>query len=128
MKNDVACAILCKKKYSNHDIRKFKHMIQEEYRVHWMLDNLPVAVRNEEADFVVRGFPLGFFAAAGKESRPLHYLYNHVRIIVRYTESETGEYSGSRIVGFEVVPFSIKVYYYFTRNDCLFGIMIIFLT
>jgi hypothetical protein len=26
----------------------FKSMIDEEYRVHWLLDNLPVAVRNGE--------------------------------------------------------------------------------
>ena len=36
-----------------------------------------------------------------------HYLYNHVRLIVRYSE-EPESFIGSRVVGFEVVPFSIK--------------------
>ena len=86
----------------------FRQMIDEEYRVHWMLDGLPVAVRNEEFDYVVRGYPLGFYSSTPKLDKPQHFLYNHVRIVVRYTDSPT-EYSGSRIVGFEVIPFSIKV-------------------
>ena len=87
----------------------FRDMIDEEYRVHWILDSLPVAVRNEEFDYVVRGYPLGFYTSTPKLDKPQHFLYNHVRIIVKFTESATAEYTGARIVGFEVIPFSIKV-------------------
>jgi transmembrane 9 superfamily protein 2/4 len=83
-------------------------MIDQEYRVHWLLDNLPVAVRNDELGYVSRGYPVGFVASTPKKKTPMHYLFNHVRIIVRYHEDDQ-EFSGSRIVGFEVVPFSIKV-------------------
>jgi transmembrane 9 superfamily protein 2/4 len=86
----------------------FKQMIDQEYRVHWLLDNLPVAVRNEELGYVSRGYPIGFLAATPKSTKPQHYLFNHVRIIVRFNEDEN-EFAGTRIVGFEVVPFSIKV-------------------
>ena len=86
-------------------------MIDEDYRVHWLLDNLPVAVRNDELGYVSRGFPVGFIASTPKKKTPQHYLFNHVRIVVRYHEDET-EYTGVRIVGFEVIPFSIKVFQY----------------
>lgn len=108
MKQDESCVILCKKNYKKPDMLQFRTMIDQEYRVHWLLDGLPVAVRNEDEDYVTRGYPVGFVGKAGSSTN--HYLYNHVRIIVRYTEDETA-YEGARIVGFEVVPFSIKVFY-----------------
>jgi transmembrane 9 superfamily protein 2/4 len=89
------------------DVKLFKHMIDNEYRVHWEVDNLPVAVRNDELGYVSRGYPVGFVTATPKVPREQHYLFNHVRIILRYHEDEE-EFGGSRIVGFEVVPFSIK--------------------
>ena len=51
---------------------------------------------------------MGFVSTSGKKKQPQHYLFNHVRIIVRYSEEED-EFVGVRVVGFEVVPFSIKV-------------------
>eukprot|EP01038_Epipyxis_sp_PR26KG_P004204 gene4204-5977_t len=106
-KKDEACIVLCKKVHKKSEIDLFKRMIDEEYRVHWLLDNLPVAVRNDELGYVSRGFPVGFIASTPKKKTPQHYLFNHVRIVVRYHEDET-EYTGVRIVGFEVIPFSIK--------------------
>ena len=108
MKRDEACVALCRKQHKKSEIAMFKQMIDQEYRVHWLLDNLPVAVRNDELGYVSRGYPVGFVASTPKNKKPLHYLFNHVRIIVRYSEEEA-EFSGARIVGFEVVPFSIKV-------------------
>lgn len=55
MKQDEACAVLCKKQHKKKEMKLFRNMIDEEYRVHWLLDNLPVAVRNEELGFVTRG-------------------------------------------------------------------------
>jgi transmembrane 9 superfamily member 2/4 len=106
MKQDEACVVLCRKEYKKSDMEIFKQMIDQEYRVHWLLDGLPVAVRNDELGFVTRGYPVGFTAQSGAKQR--RYLYNHVRIIVRYSENPE-QFEGSRIVGFEVVPFSIKV-------------------
>jgi transmembrane 9 superfamily protein 2/4 len=110
MKQDEACVILCRKEHKKADMLMFQQMIDQEYRVHWLLDGLPVAVRNDELGYVTRGYPVGFTVQSGSKTR--HYLYNHVRIIVRYNEAPNPEeYEGSRIVGFEVVPFSIKVNY-----------------
>lgn len=86
----------------------FRHMIDNDYRVHWMMDGLPVVVRSEDGAYVTRGYPIGFSAAVSPQSKSQHYLFNHVRIIVRYNEVEdSGDVT--RIVGFEVIPFSIKV-------------------
>lgn len=116
MKQDESCVVLCRQTYKAPHVRVFKRMIDQEYRVHWLLDNLPVAVRNEELGYVSRGYPIGFVATTPASKKPKHYLFNHVRIIVRYTEDEN-EYVGSRIVGFEVVPFSIKVSDFQTQSE-----------
>lgn len=110
MKQDEACVILCRKQHNKADISQFKTMIDQEFRVHWLLDNLPVAVRNDELGYVSRGYPIGFVAMSPKKKTPQHYLFNHVRIIVRYSEIPE-QFDGARIVGFEVVPFSIKHLY-----------------
>ena len=107
MKQDESCAILCKKNHDKKDMKLFRNMIDEEYRVHWLLDNLPVAVRNEELGFVTRGYPVGFIATVPSKKDKQHFLFNHVRIIIKYSEIPE-EFDGQRIVGFEVVPYSIK--------------------
>lgn len=114
VKKDENCVFLCRKSLNVRELRTFRHAIDNDYRVHWLLDNLPVAVRNEELGFVTRGYPVGYvvkgvFDTNGKRVKR-HYLYNHVRIIIRYSEIP-GEFEGVRIVGFEVSPFSIKHHY-----------------
>ena len=37
----------------------------------------------------------------------MHCLYNHIRIMIEFNE-DPALFKGSRIVGFEVVPFSVK--------------------
>ena len=71
MKQDEACVILCRKVYNKNDMSKFKSMIDQEYRVHWLLDNLPVAVRNDELGYVSRGYPVGFVANGAKRPSTL---------------------------------------------------------
>ena len=107
MKTDQVCNILCRKVHKKSEISMFKAMIQQEYRVHWLLDSLPVAVRNDEVGYVTRGYPVGFVKETSPKKKFQHFLFNHVRIVVRYSEEEA-EFDGARIVGFEVVPFSIK--------------------
>ena len=106
MKKDVECQVLCRKDHKKSEMAMFRTMIDQEYRIHWLLDNLPVAERNSELGYVTRGYAVGFLGQ-NKSKRTTHYLYNHVRIVVKYNE-EGSEFDGSRIVGFEVQPFSIK--------------------
>jgi len=86
--------------------------------VHWVMDNLPSATKyvdetnpNKPITIYDLGFPLGFKGTADipgtKEG--VSYLNNHLLITVKYHKDESFE--GSRIVGFEVEPSSIKHVY-----------------
>lgn len=103
----------------------FSDHIQKQYRVHWIVDNLPASmkfhvkrmdskgreiVETDKPDVVYeRGFPLGFVADADTDiTKKGHvYLNNHVAITLLY-HSEKDLYEGSRIVGFEVKPYSVR--------------------
>jgi len=109
------CSILCKKTYSEADIKAFQERIDDDYRVHWIIDNLPNAIRvyDEEDPTAVhyeRGFPLGIAAEDPRsETKPTHiyYLYNHIRFNIKI-HTDPASFEGHRVVGFEVEPFSIK--------------------
>lgn len=110
MKTNVKCQVLCPPKvYKKEDSEKFVEKIQEHYFVDWVVDNLPVLYResNDKIDGnFQRGFPLGDVDASGK-----YFLYNHVKIIL-YTHRDVEEVEERwRIVGFEVLPSSVKHQY-----------------
>mmetsp|Transcript_68941 Transcript_68941/g.135482 ORF Transcript_68941/g.135482 Transcript_68941/m.135482 type:complete len:641 (+) Transcript_68941:77-1999(+) len=108
MKVPDGCKILCKKNHNKADMRLFRSIIDDEYRIDWIVDGLPGAMRNEEYDYVTRGFPVGFVAPPAFEGgRKMHFLYNHVRIVLKYHE-DAAAFNGARIVGFQIIPFSIN--------------------
>ena len=81
MKVVEACKILCKRDYTAAELAIFADKIDDDYRVHWMLDNLPAATKyyveivdatNPSASPVYqpryeKGFSLGF---VGSEKIP----------------------------------------------------------
>eukprot|EP00596_Hydrurales_sp_CCMP1899_P006807 CAMPEP_0119040508 /NCGR_PEP_ID=MMETSP1177-20130426/10451_1 /TAXON_ID=2985 /ORGANISM="Ochromonas sp, Strain CCMP1899" /LENGTH=393 /DNA_ID=CAMNT_0007005619 /DNA_START=471 /DNA_END=1649 /DNA_ORIENTATION=- len=93
----------------------FVRAIDDEYRVHWSVDSLPVGMFDKTVDrgtVFNRGFPVGFRQGTTKKTLK-HYLYNHVRIIIQYHDDKGLENSGeevknTKIVGFRVEPMSIK--------------------
>jgi len=108
MKVPDGCKILCKKNHNKVEMKLFRSMIDDEYRIDWIVDNLPGAMKNEQYGYVTRGFPIGFSIAPPLENmKPKHYLYNHVRIVLSYNE-DPEQFSGSRIVGLQIIPFSIN--------------------
>ena len=66
------------------------------YRI---LDNLPAAVHYY--DELKQGFPLGYIGDDG-----VPYLFNHIEFNIDYNDAE-GPPNTARIVGFEVVPYSV---------------------
>ncbi|KAF0775750.1 hypothetical protein AaE_000551, partial [Aphanomyces astaci] len=121
MNKEVRCQVLCKPMtYTPEKSALFVEMIENEYYVQWVLDNLPVLY--EDASFgnegaqnsdpnaplsaaYHRGFPVGEVDDEGK-----YFLYNHVRIVVLthpdpYADVGVPKW---RVVGFEVVPTSIR--------------------
>jgi len=116
---EESCKILCRKMLSPAESALFSSRIDEDYRVSDMIvDNLPAATRVVEpatptsASRVItiyeRGFPLGFKGASEIPGTSVgtNYLYNHLRLVFKYHMEASFE--GSRIVGFEVEPFSAK--------------------
>ena len=110
MKSDKTCIAVCSKTFSSKQKQQFMRAIDEEYTVHWIVDNLPIGRYTSdkalgEATFT-RGFPVGF--TIQKKGGIKHYLYNHVRIIIQYHDDVLEEQvQTSKIVGFRVEPMSI---------------------
>ena len=48
MKVPDGCKILCKKYHGKADMRLFRSLVNDEYRISWIVDNLPAAMRNDE--------------------------------------------------------------------------------
>ncbi|KAF1335458.1 Endomembrane protein 70-like protein, partial [Globisporangium splendens] len=111
MEKDARCQVLCKPMtYTAQESQKFIDMIQNEYYVQWIVDNLPVLYRDptdpQQSGSFKRGFPVGEVDENGK-----YLLYNHVRIIISVNSDPYAAEEGKtkwRVVGFEVVPTSIQ--------------------
>jgi transmembrane 9 superfamily protein 2/4 len=131
MHKEESCKILCRKEYDAGEMAQFADKIKDEYRVHWIVDNLPAAYRHnlyntdpsapaQERYSYERGFLLGFVGGDltynSQQSQQTAvvgtpYVNNHLRLVFKYhnhQDPETKEITGSRIVGFEVFPASVK--------------------
>ena len=83
MKNSMACQKLCRKEYTDDEMAHFRELIDNDYKIHWIVDGLPVACRFKKSDYITRGFHIGFkFRVAN-----VHVLFNHVRIKLLYNEN-----------------------------------------
>eukprot|EP00992_Anisonema_acinus_P009709 TRINITY_DN5903_c0_g1_i1.p1 TRINITY_DN5903_c0_g1~~TRINITY_DN5903_c0_g1_i1.p1 ORF type:complete len:670 (-),score=192.10 TRINITY_DN5903_c0_g1_i1:80-2035(-) len=117
MQVDVPCQKVCttKPKPTNVEkktgisipLKRLKKRIDEGYRGHLILDNLPVSEvyiweSGVRGLFYRRGYPLG---VPGNRTSP-SIVYNHLAFTVKYHKPE--DLPGWRIVGFEVVPYSIN--------------------
>lgn len=120
MDMEEACQIVCRQQYTDGDLAKFAEKIDEEYRVNWLLDNIPAATKyftaslpsdDTKEPYVMhyeKGFALGFVGHADVQNseQGVKYLNNHLRLIVFYHQDEKS-FTGSRIVGFEVEAYSV---------------------
>lgn len=114
---DEKCKVLCAPITLDGDgAKKFRDAIENEYRAYIVLDNLPVAVpssKDTDAGPVTtleRGVPVGEWVPSpgggGKGAGGTARIFNHLTFTVRHhPDPDTGL---SRIVGFEVVPASVK--------------------
>lgn len=118
MRNDMQCSVVCKiDSLSEQQTKDFETKIEEEYRVNMILDNLPVAMvkiratedgegETVERKTYERGYPVGFKASVEEGGEEKSFLHNHLRFTILYHKDQ--ETDLSRIVGFEVEPFSVK--------------------
>nr|XP_023659902.1 transmembrane 9 superfamily member 4-like isoform X1 [Paramormyrops kingsleyae] len=129
MSEEYSCKVLCMKpnkpmRLSEKESRLVAQRILEEYYVHLIADNLPVATRleflpvggprdteepkeKEEQEDVQfeHGYRLGFV------DNNKFYLHNHLSFIIYYhkEEVEENEEPSFRVVRFEVVPRSVRL-------------------
>jgi len=103
MLQQESCKTLCTVKLKPKGNReKFRNMIEEEYVVNMIVDNLPAAVAYQAADpnapvVYMAGFP------AGTMEKGHYFVHNHLSITLKY-HSDGEKYEGYRIVGFEIQP------------------------
>jgi len=111
-KTPTQCTKLCQVTLTKKQIKQFSEAIEQEYRVHWIIDGLPAATKltnRMDANGVTQysyeaGFPLGEIVLSG--GKPMSVLNNHVDITILYHEAPE-DYQGIRVVGVEVSAHSI---------------------
>lgn len=112
MMNGVSCQKLCDLDVDEKSLKKLTQRIKEEYFVHLIADNLPVAtpIATEGQDAIyIHGYQLGY------SSNNMVNLNNHLEFTFKYHQVP-GE-STYRIVGFEVQPKSISPEGYTFKDD-----------
>ena len=117
MKMDTSCNILCKKSYDRRALKKFRKKIRDEYFVRLNLDNMPLVSLYKTTlgeETTKMGYPLGHVRENGGDE---FCIYNHLILKIKVHVPKSGVTDLNRrgdvperyrIVGFEVLPVSVK--------------------
>ncbi|KAL2338525.1 hypothetical protein Fmac_012971 [Flemingia macrophylla] len=111
MREPQLCNVVCRLVLDEKTSRVFKEKIDDEYRVNMILDNLPLVVPirrlDQESSLVyLHGFLVGLKGQYSGMKEEKYFIHNHLAFVVKYHKDP--ELELSRIVGFEVQPFSVK--------------------
>ncbi|CAL0327170.1 unnamed protein product [Lupinus luteus] len=110
MREPQMCNVVCNRKLDAKTAKEFKEKINDEYRVNMILDNLPLVVpikRNDQDSTVYQlGFHVGLKGQYSGSKEQKFFIHNHLAFTVKYHRDLQTE--STRIVGFEVKPFSVK--------------------
>ncbi|GMP35876.1 hypothetical protein CsSME_00008173 [Camellia sinensis var. sinensis] len=113
MREPQMCNVVCRVTLNAKTAKEFKEKIDDEYRVNMILDNLPLVVpirRLDQESVIVyqHGFHVGLkgLYAGFQTKEEKYFIHNHLSFTVKFHKDPLTE--SSRIVGFEVKPFSIK--------------------
>ena len=104
MKQPETCRVLCVKDYSDEEMAQFADKIEDEYRVNWLLDNIPAATKyytvnvappedgkaSEPIEHYEKGYALGFVGHKDfPNSKPgVKYINNHLRLNIKHHHEE----------------------------------------
>ncbi|KAJ0806415.1 putative nonaspanin (TM9SF) [Helianthus annuus] len=107
MQEELPCQVVCRIVLDAKSAKSFKDMIDDEYRVNMILDNLPVAVLRRrlygsQSTVYQHGFRVGFKGRYAGNEDELYFLNNHLSFRVIYHKNPDN--NSARIVGFEVTP------------------------
>uniref|UniRef100_A0A0E0LXU9 Transmembrane 9 superfamily member n=1 Tax=Oryza punctata TaxID=4537 RepID=A0A0E0LXU9_ORYPU len=119
MREPKMCQIVCKATISDKQAKELKEKIEDEYRVNMILDNLPlvVPIARPDRDAVVfqGGYHVGVKGQYAGSKDEKYFIHNHLTFLVKYHKDENSDLS--RIVGFEVKPFSVNHQFEEKWND-----------
>lgn len=106
---NVDCRLLCNKQnqplnWDREQSEKVAERIRDEYFVHLLVDNLPVATRIVNADTMEVQFEPGY--RLGQADKNNIYINNHLKFIVSYHKHTADKH---RVVGFEVETMSVNL-------------------
>ncbi|MCD7465609.1 Transmembrane 9 super member 9 [Datura stramonium] len=112
MREPEMCHVVCRLVLDDKTAKEFKEKIEDEYRVNMILDNLPlvVPVRRLEQEAAPPAYQQGVYIgvkgqyAGSKDEK--YFIHNHLSFTVKYHKDLQTD--SARIVGFEVMPFSVK--------------------
>ncbi len=119
------CKVLCRKEYDSKEAKEFQDFVNFGYRGNLILDSLPLAEintfayqdnMNETVQVYHLGYPVGLKLDEedAKTSKDSFVVNNHLRFKILYNPFQKADESidtaneGSFIVGYQVIPFSIK--------------------
>ena len=113
MDTDVGCALLCGSKakgasvsWSAEDSADVAEMVKQQYYVHLIIDNLPVASQFVMPDTGETQYEPGHRLGVVREGRPA--IYNHLKLTLSYHKYEGDPKSELyRVVGFRAEPMSV---------------------
>ncbi|EEC85043.1 hypothetical protein OsI_32361 [Oryza sativa Indica Group] len=109
MREPKMCQIVCKLTVGEKEAKELKEKIEDEYRVNMILDNLPLVVsvlRQDKNIAYQGGYHVGVKGQYTGSKEEKYFIHNHLSFLVKYHKDDDSELS--RIVGFEVKPYSIK--------------------
>lgn len=107
------CKVLCEAELNKEEIDQWREYVENDYRVRWVVDNLPAAtpmiLENVELNVSELVYDIGFWLGGKLQvgtEKPVPYLNNYHAIKLRY-HVDPAAFDGRRIVGFEVDPASV---------------------
>ncbi|XP_010942081.1 transmembrane 9 superfamily member 8 [Elaeis guineensis] len=111
MREPQMCRIVCRITLNDKDVKDLNEKIDDEYCVNMILDNLPLVVpikrRDQDSPTVYQhGFYVGVKGQYTGSKDEKYFIHNHLSFLVNYHKDE--QLDVSRIVGFEVKPFSVR--------------------
>lgn len=108
-KVNKGCTVQCLSTMDSKTVRSMKKLIDGQYRIHLLLDRLPVLMRSKDYNYAVRGYPIGFQAPENIEGLDAgeYYHFNHMKFTVTYHQ-DANLFQGVRITGFDVHPISYQ--------------------
>lgn len=114
MQENENCKILCRTSVNAESEGSFMNLIENEYRVNMLADNLPVftkgygILRGKEVERYDVGFPVGVVGSHDQGTPGELYIFNHITLNFHVYTVDKSDDQIFRIVGFEVSPKSVK--------------------